>query len=924
MSSLVASSSTMPNSLRSSAVSLSSLNSTRSHQSTAAASTSSPPVAPIRPASSSSSSSVASASVSSMRSRGGGGGGGGEASTSAVSVSSVNSARSRRSLASSSSSSSSAAHAAVVNTSSTSIPPPKTASSSSVASVSSVRSRASNTSSMAASVAASYASSRVSRSSSIAPDCASMSTVGASNVRRTHDPTSILDDIGGSIPSLTSALERELRRSKASGSSDISLAMLYVRRSDAFLDMGAYDASARDARLALECAKSISSSSSSASTSSKPYHRSSIDGAATIRTTLARSLALCALGYSLLGAGRDPDEIAVAFEESASVARWGLDDITDDRDAVDKRSLRDVVARATAGTSSLKEFRALRARLRRDVGRDVEALDMALGISPGDLELHLSKVKYLMRSRRWHDIANHCERLAAKAARWEGMFRDGDLTDVDPLIGSSSPPLGTAFVNSIRERMPALVELRSDFFAENSDDDNRSVPPHQRMLSPKAARDAVFRLPYDLLLHYLRALRLEERFEAATVAGKALLDFIDGAKVVGNDARAVNHCLRVEFDKLERTIKLKDEANALFRDGHYDSALVRYGQVLAIDGDSGRRAGPARSILRQPSRAVATATANPAGGRLHAVLHSNRSACFSAMGKQEEAIREASHAIEIHPTYMKAILRRGKCNAMVGQLEMARADYGRYVSLVEEAMRQRGSNQYPRSNQGSACYFDLPSNVSVSQLEVVKREMKSLIGEQPPAREINARERTGGRWIRRTGRGRRRKLWWTKPNGCWFCQKDVRSHVVPQPSHQPPAADDAQRRRKVTFSAPSVSSIPPHLIPPPQSFPPKQPNDNSYPSLVKLRPAFDRPLDAPSAIDPGVDYYAVLGLTIDASESDIKRAYHTLARMYHPDRNKSEEAILLFQDISFAHTILVDTKGKRREYDNARKGLLDP
>jgi len=239
-------------------------------------------------------------------------------------------------------------------------------------------------------------------------------------------------------------------------------------------------------------------------------------------------------------------------------------------------------------------------------------------------------------------------------------------------------------------------------------------------------------------------------------------------------------------------------------------------------------------------------------------------------------------------------------------------------------MRQRGSGRYPRPYQGSACHFDVPSNVSMSQLEAVKREMNSLVGERPPATEIKARKRTGTRRIKRTGKERRRKLWWKKPSGWWCCKNDVRSQVVAQPSHQPPATNDDQRRRKVTFSAPSVSSIPPHWIPPPQSFPPKRPNDNTNPTLANLRPAFDRPLDPPSAIDPGVDYYAVLGLTLDASEPVIKRAYHALARMYHPDRNKSVESIARFQDISLAHTILADTKGKKREYDKARKGLLDP
>jgi tetratricopeptide (TPR) repeat protein len=510
------------------------------------------------------------------------------------------------------------------------------------------------------------------------------------------------------------------------------------------------------------------------------------------------------------------------------------------------------------------------------------------------------------------------------------MFGRGDLVDVHPLLGTSHPPLGKAYVEFIRENMPALVELRSDFFAEGgNDDDVAVVPPHLRTLAPRAARDAVFRMPHDLLHHYLRALRLEERYEVANAACRALLDYVDRTNVVvGNkdDARSITDRLRVEYDKLERTTKLKDEANALFRDGKHDRALVLYGNVLSIDADDGgRRAGPVRSILRQSSKSVTTtsAVAKTAGGKLHAVLHSNRSACLLAIGKHDEAIRESSYAIEIHPTYMKAMSRRAKCYAMVGQLELARADYGRYVSLVEVAMRQRGSG-HPRQYQGSACHFDVPSNVSMSQLEAVKREMNSLVGERPPATEIKARKMMDTRGIKRTGKERRRKLWWKKPSGWWCCKNDVRSQVVAHSSHQPPSTNDDQRRRKVTFSAPSVSSIPPHWIPPPQSFPPKRPNDNTNPTLANTRPAFDRPLDPPSAIDPGVDYYAVLGLTLDASEPDIKRAYHTLAKMYHPDRNKSEDSIALFQDISLAHTILSDTKGKKREYDNSRKGLLDP
>ncbi|MEM9665952.1 MAG: DnaJ domain-containing protein, partial [Bacteroidota bacterium] len=38
------------------------------------------------------------------------------------------------------------------------------------------------------------------------------------------------------------------------------------------------------------------------------------------------------------------------------------------------------------------------------------------------------------------------------------------------------------------------------------------------------------------------------------------------------------------------------------------------------------------------------------------------------------------------------------------------------------------------------------------------------------------------------------------------------------------------------------------------------------------------------------DYYEILGVSRDASESDLKRSYRKLAMKYHPDRNPGDEA----------------------------------
>lgn len=63
------------------------------------------------------------------------------------------------------------------------------------------------------------------------------------------------------------------------------------------------------------------------------------------------------------------------------------------------------------------------------------------------------------------------------------------------------------------------------------------------------------------------------------------------------------------------------------------------------------------------------------------------------------------------------------------------------------------------------------------------------------------------------------------------------------------------------------------------------------------------------------DYYEVLGLSKDASKSEIKKAYRKIAMKYHPDKNPGDkEAEAKFKEAAEAYSVLND-ENKKAQYD---------
>ena len=65
------------------------------------------------------------------------------------------------------------------------------------------------------------------------------------------------------------------------------------------------------------------------------------------------------------------------------------------------------------------------------------------------------------------------------------------------------------------------------------------------------------------------------------------------------------------------------------------------------------------------------------------------------------------------------------------------------------------------------------------------------------------------------------------------------------------------------------------------------------------------------------DYYEVLGVSRNADDAQIKKAYRKLAKKYHPDTNAGDaNAEQKFKEVTEAYTVLSD-KEKRKLYDQS-------
>ncbi|CAN6323683.1 unnamed protein product [Urochloa humidicola] len=101
----------------------------------------------------------------------------------------------------------------------------------------------------------------------------------------------------------------------------------------------------------------------------------------------------------------------------------------------------------------------------------------------------------------------------------------------------------------------------------------------------------------------------------------------------------------------------KAEGNKLFGAGQYEEALLQYEMALQIAAEL------------------------ESAEDIRSACHSNRAVCFLKLGKHDETIKECTKALELNPSYVKALLRRAEAHEKLEHYDEAIADVKKVVEL---------------------------------------------------------------------------------------------------------------------------------------------------------------------------------------------------------------------------------------------------
>ncbi|KAJ7516583.1 hypothetical protein O6H91_22G064100 [Diphasiastrum complanatum] len=135
-------------------------------------------------------------------------------------------------------------------------------------------------------------------------------------------------------------------------------------------------------------------------------------------------------------------------------------------------------------------------------------------------------------------------------------------------------------------------------------------------------------------------------------------------------------------EKSPETVSIQEDRfeDALTEEEQRQKALSQ-GNAAKVEGNQLYVAGKFDEALSIYATALELAPDHEDAKEMRAICLSNRAMCYLQLGHNEEAVTESTKALELNPTYVKALMRRAQGQEKLDHLEEALADMKKVLEL---------------------------------------------------------------------------------------------------------------------------------------------------------------------------------------------------------------------------------------------------
>lgn len=177
----------------------------------------------------------------------------------------------------------------------------------------------------------------------------------------------------------------------------------------------------------------------------------------------------------------------------------------------------------------------------------------------------------------------------------------------------------------------------------------------------------------------------EDHGNTAGAAAAAVIEH-ENERLSGMPPNPIN----VDDNALLSAKAVKDSGNDLFRAKKYDEAIEMYSQAVTLlrklvpDNEEDMLSKSKPETIEKEEKEGATVAELPEPTEeavLLATCLSNRAACFAALEEWDMAVDDCNWALDIHPLYLKVLVRRAQAYEKLDQIDCALEDTKRLQTL---------------------------------------------------------------------------------------------------------------------------------------------------------------------------------------------------------------------------------------------------